>query len=181
MEATPGLCDLDFGDLWARRCRVDIDGQQVQTLDPVDALLVTAVHGAKSGWNRWAMILDAYRQWAALSPAGREAARARARAVGCARPLALMLALLHETAARPAGADGWQAAARAVLARTARAQAPAQSIPAALARLRETMRMAPGPRVAAGGLLRAALRPLSLPGAYRVHLEALLSPRPPRP
>ena len=180
MDATPGLCDLSFADLWARRSPVDIAGQAVHTLDPVDALLFTAVHGGKSGWNRWGMILDAHRQWTALDAPGRDRALRRAQSVGSVRPVRLMLGLLAETTCPPDdpgrfGIGGsWRRRARALLDRTAEARTPRQSIPAALSRALAAMRMAPGPLVAADGALRAGLRPVMMPQAYHTHLRTLL-------
>jgi len=185
MDTAAGLCDLPFDTLWGRRYSVEIAGDTVQTLDPVDALLFTAMHGNKSGWNRWGMILDAHRQWDALSAAQRDTALARAELAGCARPLALMLALMVETSdpscpprPTPETAGLWRPRARTLLSRTAEATAPSQSIPSAIGRLMDGLRMAPGPLTAAGGLLRGALRPMIQPTAYRAHIMAAVRHRP---
>jgi hypothetical protein len=185
MDAAAGLCNLPFDLLWNRSCPVEIAGAQVQTLDPIDALLFTALHGNKSGWNRWGMILDAHRQWGVLSATQRETARARADAAGCARPLDLMLALVVETSDPsspprpiPETVDPWRSRARGLLARTAEAKAPSQSIPSAIGRLLDGLRMGPGPLAAADGLLRGALRPIIQPAAYHAHLLATLRRQP---
>jgi hypothetical protein len=187
MDTAAGLCNLPFDGLWSRRCPIEIAGARVHTLDPVDALLFSALHGNKSGWNRWGMILDAHRQWGALSADQRDTALTRADAAGCARPLAVMLALIVETSdpssqSRPVPetSDPWRPRARALLARTAEAKAPSQSIPSAVGRLMDGLRMAPRPLTAADGLLRGVSRPVIQPSAYRAHLLSAVRSHPPR-
>lgn len=185
MDASPRQADLRFADLWARAEQVRIDTMVLHTPQPVDAWLLTALHGAKSGWNRWNMLLDAHRQWQALDAAGRDVARARAAQAGCMAALGLAEALVHQSLPdTPARADSpaskrpgasqredriWQDRAQDILRATAGGHPPSMTAWAAWGRLRDAQRFAPDRLAAAEVLLRALGRVVLHPAAYRSH------------
>lgn len=95
----PSAYRASFDDLWNRRSQVAVGTSMVWTLDPVDALLVTAVHGTRSGWSRWQWLVDAGRQYRALSAGELMAARERAAVARCQRALAVTVAMLDHIGA----------------------------------------------------------------------------------
>lgn len=196
MDMSPAQGNLAFDALWSRAQPVQIDSLHLRTPAPVDAWLFTALHGAKSGWARWSMLLDAHRQWQALDAPARELSRRRAQAAGCAPALALAEALvMHSLAALSAPDDGsadgaenpppavataggWDLKARTLLQATAAGHPPPMTARAALGRLRDAQRFAPGPFAGLGLLMRALARVLLRPAAYRNHFGKMQPTQP---
>ena len=58
--------EASFADLWARRATVTIAGTDVATLDPVDAALVSCVHGWRELWASTKWLVDVGRQLVGL-------------------------------------------------------------------------------------------------------------------
>lgn len=164
IDSGPGYFTTAFGALWQRREAIDLDGLAVSTLDRVDALLVTAVHGAKERWSRWSWALDAVRQAGGLAPDLWPLAVERARLSGSRAALDLCLGVVEACGADvPAGL-----VPDARLAREARAWVAAAtagqvewSLPASLARRRARWVAADTPVVAADGFARAVARLLN--------------------
>lgn len=94
IDSGHGYFRASFAELWERRAEVSFNGLNVYTLGPVDALLVTAVHGCRSFWLRWKWIIDAVRQMDALPDEQWSVAKNRARALGAGRALALTAAVV---------------------------------------------------------------------------------------
>lgn len=92
----PSAFQASFDDLWRRRTVIPIAGVPVPTMDPVDALLVTCLHGTRSSWFQWKWLVDAGRQCRQLSADQLSRARGLASATGCERALAVTLAMLEE-------------------------------------------------------------------------------------
>lgn len=95
----PSTLTVTFEELWRRRQAVLVEGVRVWTLDSVDALLVTAVHGTRSGWAQWKWLVDAGRQVRGLSMRDLGTARARAERFGCERALAVTLSMVQRVGA----------------------------------------------------------------------------------
>ena len=60
--------DLDLDAIFERVRRVDVSGRPVPTLDPVDTLMVIAVHASKSGGHRLIWLKDIERSITVESP-----------------------------------------------------------------------------------------------------------------
>jgi hypothetical protein len=163
LDAAPGSFDLPFRRLWAVREEVGCDGLEVTAPGRVDALLVTAVHGAKEHWARWCWALDAVRQVVAV-PAGEWATvRERAREAGAGRALALCVAVAHACGGGVATEVDPDARRRAddLLAASAMAQPVDWSRSASWARRRDRWAAADRPTTAIDGLVRAGARLLA--------------------
>lgn len=95
---------LDRADVWDRRIRVPIDGQQVETIAPEELLNILCVHGSKHAWERLKWIVDV----AELVRAKRlDWARvfATAEKWSCRRMLLLGLSLAHRVMSIPLPPD----------------------------------------------------------------------------
>jgi hypothetical protein len=162
VDSGPGYFSASFDDLWSRREAVEHDGLAVQSLDRVDALLVTAEHGAKERWARWFWALDAVRQVEQLDPALWPEVARRATAAGCVRAVDQGLGVALACGARmPAGirpTASMEAAARALLEASAAAPPVEWSRRAALARRRQRWSMADRPAAATDSLARSVAR-----------------------
>jgi hypothetical protein len=85
--------DLRIGDLW-RRARLDPHGSGAWRLDPVDELLVCAVHVARHELAVPVLnYVDVARQWDAFDQQTRESVHARANTYRIARAVAAVLAM----------------------------------------------------------------------------------------
>ena len=174
IDSTPGYCRLAFVTLWARRARVEIGSGAVSTLDPLDAVVVTAAHGTREQWRslRWAV--DACRQLSGMPPREWTTTVERARAAGALKSLAVALAVAElgggvELPARP---GTW---ARAVAERflidacAATANGTQANRVRAARRRADRWRTADTPATAIDGLLRATGRQL-VGDAHKSHL-----------
>lgn len=155
-----------FAELWARRVPVMVAGTPVWTLDPVDALLVTCVHGNREQWRQWKWLVDAGRQVGALDPLALTSARHRARSTGCERALATTLAMLEQLGAvdlPPSARPGplAHALAREALDRSARPTALPEGPAAGMQRRAWRWRTADSPAEALTGLVSAVGRQAS--------------------
>ncbi len=162
VDSGPGYFSTSFDDLWSRREAVEHDGLDVQSLDRVDALLVTAEHGAKERWVRWFWALDAVRQVEQLDPSLWPEVARRATIAGCVRAVDQCLGVALACGARlPEGirpTASMEAAAAALLEASAAAPSVEWSRRAALARRRQRWSMADRPAAATGSLARSVAR-----------------------
>jgi len=177
LDPSPAVYGATFEELWERSEVVEIEGKEARTLGRLDAWLFTAVHGARSDWIRWSMVLDAVRQACGLTAEQRVEARRLAKAVGCDTALAVAEALaarcLAETMEPPAEAWALERADR-ILASTGDARGSKLSIPASLSRRVELARAETSLGSLLGSLGRAVGRVILHPGHYRGHvLESL--------
>ena len=162
VDSGPGYFSESFDDLWSRREAVEHDGLDVQSLDRVDALLVTAEHGAKERWARWFWALDAVRQVEQLDPSLWPEVARRATTAGCVRAVDQCLGVALACGARmPAGISptaSMAAESGALLDASAAALPVEWSRRAALARRRQRWSLADRPAAAAGSLARSVAR-----------------------
>lgn len=162
VETVPGYYDVAFDELWGRHVEVDIDGTPVATFEPVDALLVTAVHGAKERWWRWFWALDAVRQAEALPADAWDTARARAEASRCRAALDLALGVARACGARlPLGvvsSDRMAREADVLLADSASSGDVEWTLRGALHRRRARFAAADRPTAAIDGIVRSVAR-----------------------
>lgn len=162
VDSGPGYFSASFDNLWALREAVVHDGLDVQSLDRVGALLLTAEHGAKERWARWFWALDAVRQVEQLDPSLWPDVARRATMAGCVRAVDQCLGIALACGARmPAGirpTGSMAATARALLVASAAAPPVEWSRSAALARRRQRWSMADRPSAAAGGFARSVAR-----------------------
>lgn len=100
VDPGPGYYSARFDDLWERREHIVCDGLDVHTFDRVDALLATAVHGAKERWSRWSWPLDAVRQVEALEEGAWPEVRIRASRTGATKAVHLCIAVAAVCGAR---------------------------------------------------------------------------------
>jgi hypothetical protein len=103
LDATPGVCKLPFAQLVIRADMVDVGGSSFATLGKVDAFVFTSIHGTRSFWNRWKMVLDAHLQLEGLTRAEWEQARELSRAAGCAKAFQLCEAIAIASGAQSPG------------------------------------------------------------------------------
>ncbi|MGV1004077.1 MAG: nucleotidyltransferase domain-containing protein [Candidatus Nanopelagicales bacterium] len=112
---TPAIFRISAAELLARRVAVTVGEERLTTLDPVDALLVSAVHGTREGWHQLKWVIDMCRQVDQITESQLREAVERAHQAHCRRALLTALALTEKAGiALPGGVDpGPQAAARA--------------------------------------------------------------------
>lgn len=163
---SPGYLEIPFGDLWERRVRVDSNGLDVWTLDPLDATLLTAVHGTREEWRTLRQMLDITaaldglprEQWLRLTDLSR---------YGASKSLAVALAVAESCGADvlPAAPGDWaRSTARAFMenwsyrASGAAGSRNTRTPRAALRRRVLKWRLAPTPSAAMNGLARSAAR-----------------------
>lgn len=162
VDSGPGYFSASFDDLWSRREPVEHDGLDVQSLDRVDALLVTAEHGAKERWARWFWALDAVRQVEQLDPSLWPEVARRATRVGCVRAVDQCLGVALACGAHmPSGirpTASMEQASRTLLEASAAALPVEWSRRAALARRRQRWSMADRRAAATGSLARSVAR-----------------------
>ncbi|NDD29708.1 MAG: hypothetical protein EB084_15730 [Proteobacteria bacterium] len=177
LDHSPGMCRLPFEALLERAHPFDLDGVPLRTLGVIDAWLFTAVHGGRSFWNRWKWLLDAWRQWHALSPEQRDATRTAARAAGCAKACADAEALvwwcaqdldeISPSTPIPSHVALPLARAARLLNRTRVASGVAFTMLQGLQRRTDHMALAPTPLVALDSLTRSIARLVLAAPAYR--------------
>ena len=162
VDAGPGYFSAPFAAVWLRGVRVEHDGLDVTTFDPVDALLATAAHGAKERWWRWFWALDAVRQVEQLAPGSWPVVASRAAQSGTVRALDLCLAVAAESGARMPARIGpspeMARVARSWLELSSGATSVEWSKTAALARRKARWIIADSPLTAVDGFARAAAR-----------------------
>lgn len=61
MDACPRMCRIDFDDLWAESVPFEINNFTVRTPNARHALILSTIHGTRSEWAQWAMLLDVIR------------------------------------------------------------------------------------------------------------------------
>lgn len=163
VDAAPGSFHLPFALLWRECEAISADGLVVEAPGRIDALLITAAHGAKEHWSRWCWALDAVRQVAAVPVPEWPQVRDRARAAGASRALDLALAVAQAcggevgTAVDPAA----RLRADALLAASAAARPVDWSPSASWGRRRDRWAAADRPTTAVDGLVRAGARMLA--------------------
>lgn len=167
VDSTPGYFRVPFADLWARRQRVSHQGLDVWAPGPADALLITVVHGTRSGWLMLKWALDALRQLERLSPAEWTAVRAGS-ALGARKALDLGLAVAAACGARqlPGSPSGWATALAGRLLSAAEGRYGAEGgarestlvARDALMNRLDRLSTADSPVTALDGLLRAGVR-----------------------
>jgi hypothetical protein len=181
LDATAGLCDLPFSDLQARREMVMLEGSAVPTFGKVDAWIFTAIHGTRSEWFGWKWLLDAYIQFAALTPEQRQDARHRAKHAGCLKAIllteALVLACGLADSTSPALPAWATRQAQEILLETREGKLATFSVGQAMRRKVDAVAMAPSAMVAASGFARAVGRTLATPAKYRRHVLTSLGLR----
>lgn len=177
VDPGPGYFATPFAELWGRRVPLDHDGLVVSTLDEVDALLVTGVHGTKERWWRWFWALDAVHQVEGLPPESWVETARRARVAGARASMAMCLAVVAECggavpdealAAGLAPSPRVRADARQWLAHASDAGQVEWSKRASWSRRQARWSMADSPVVAVDGFARAVGRLLAdrrAPGA----------------
>ena len=172
VDPGPGYFAASFATLWQRGVRVEHDGLDVTSFDPIDALLATAAHGAKERWWRWFWALDAVRQIEMLEAGLWSVIATRASETGTAKALDLCVAIAAECGANmPAGiaaSPHMAETARSWLAVSSGATSVEWSRSAAMSRRKSRWIIADSPITAADGFARAAARLLAdrrAPGA----------------
>lgn len=174
LDATAGVCDLPFSDLQARHEMVMLEGSAVPTFGKVDAWIFTAIHGTRSEWFGWKWLLDAYIQFAALTPEQRQDARNRAKPAGCLKAVLLTEALVRACGFADSASPSLPAwatrQATEILLETREGKLQRFSVGHALRRKIDGMAMAPSAMVAANGFARAVGRTLATPAKYRQHV-----------
>ena len=101
VDLAPQAFAVPFDTLWDRRTEVQLTGHAVPTLDDVDALLVTAVHGTKERWRRLRWVVDVVRQAEAVPEDAWPDVLARARASGSEESLGIALHMAEQLMGRP--------------------------------------------------------------------------------
>lgn len=163
---SPGYLEIPFKQLWERRSRVNSNGLNVWTLDPLDATLLTAVHGTREEWRTLRQMLDVTaslsgmedHEWRRLADLSR---------CGASKSLAVALAVAEYCGADslPATPGEWARATAGTFMegwsfRTSGAAAPGHTRTprAALRRRALKWRLAPSPAAAMNGLARSVTR-----------------------
>ncbi len=88
--------DIDYGGLWHRAQKVNLDGHTFLTLAPEDDLLLLAIHGGKEMWWKLKWVQDIAAFVASHPDLDWSAVAERARAQGCLRMLLLATSLARE-------------------------------------------------------------------------------------
>ena len=101
VDLAPQAFAVPFDALWQRRTEVRLTGHHVPTLDDIDALLVTAVHGTKERWRRLRWVVDVVRQAAAVPEDAWPDVLARARASGSEASLGIALHMAEQLMGAP--------------------------------------------------------------------------------
>lgn len=101
VDLAPQAFAVPFDELWERRADVSLSGHAVPTLDDVDALLVTAVHGTKERWRRLRWVVDVVRQATAVPDDAWPDVLARARVSGSEASLGIALHMAERLMGRP--------------------------------------------------------------------------------
>jgi len=163
MEANPKILDLDFDVMWERSVDAQIAGDCLRMPGVSDSLLITAVHGARSGWYLWRWALDAYRQFRDLTEEQAWEVRELAMRSGSAPSLALAGGVVLECGLAPIASPVAPSAqmarlGAALLAGTEEGRAPVRSWQAAITRRKEALEMSESVGVSLSGATRAAVR-----------------------
>lgn len=162
VDSGPGYFAMPFAKAWVRAARIEHDGLDVISFDRVDALLATAVHGAKERWWRWFWALDAVRQVEQLDAGLWPTVTARAKAAGASRALDLCLAVAATCGARMTAATAPSEAMTELAASWLDLASGATTVEwsnsAALSRRRARWLVADSPVTAADAFARAAAR-----------------------
>lgn len=61
MDACPALCRIPFDALWQESIPFEINDRIVRTPSARHALILSVIHGTRSEWAQWAMLLDVIR------------------------------------------------------------------------------------------------------------------------
>ncbi len=100
IDSGTGFFRIPFDELWDRRIALQTSELSVNSLSPIDSLLVTSVHGCRELWHRWKWALDAVRQVESVPEAEWPAYRALADRAGAGRALAVTVAVARLGGAR---------------------------------------------------------------------------------
>ncbi len=172
VEANPGNFSVPFDDLWRRRWDFADSGIRFSTAGELDALLITAVHGARERYWKWRWVLDAVRQVEAAKAPEWLLATRLGRASGSSTALAICATVASLAGAGPTSDSRADERHRERSHRWLELDhhaATSRGLRAALNRKLDSWNVGDSRLPAADGLLRAVARQIAPDGEKAAH------------